>query len=330
MAGGKLETTFENGGRTFLLRVEDSAAAADYQKYEDLRNTVWGFPEDRLAGTRNMMCENFLHEGSSLFIGAFVADEAGRFPREAASLAGFCYGFVGVRDKSRGFRDPANLWFYAQYLGVRPEFQSFGLGVRLKEFQREALLEHYGVTQVVCTFDPLTAVNAQRNIRHFGMEVVEYRVATYGEYGGLLNRLDVPTDRLFMSWDLTRPPGTRAAVSVPAGTPRLFQVRTERVSGTSGETDVEVAGEPDLSLGTASLGTSSVGAEVLLLPVPRDFYALLRETNVADPAVRGIPLDWRLKTRRALLDLLGRGYRIADFRRAENPPFDPAYILKRV
>ena len=320
MAGAKFETTFASGGRTFLLRVEDSAAAADYQKYEDLRNAVWGFPEDHLAGTRNMMCENFLHEGSSLFIGAFIADRAGRFPREAASLAGFCYGFVGLRDKSRGFRDPANLWFYAQYLGVRPEFQRFGLGVRLKEFQRETLLDHYGVTQVVCTFDPLTAVNALRNIRHFGMEVIEYRVATYGEYGGHLNRLDVPTDRLFMSWDLTRPPGAREAVAVPAGTPRVLQVRTQRVRARSGETDVEIAGEPDLTLTN----------ELLLLPIPRDFYALLSETDVDDPAVRGIPLDWRLKTRRALLDLLGRGYRIADFRRAVNPPFDPAYILKRV
>ncbi len=319
MAGARLEKTVESEGGRFLLRVEDSSTAADYQKYEDLRNTVWGFPEDHLAGTRNMMCENFLHEGSSLFIGAFAAEGAGPARRDAGRLVGFCYGFVGLRDKTRGFRDPANLWFYAQYLGVLPEFQKCGLGVRLKEFQREILLERYGVTQVVCTFDPLTAVNARRNVRHFGMEVVEYRVATYGEYGGFLNRLDVPTDRFFMAWDLGRPPGPGADVAVPAGTRRVLEVRPERVAGASGETELEIAGEIH----------PSGGREVLLLPIPADFYRLLRETDVPDPAVRGIPLDWRLKTRRLFLELLGGGYRVADFRTTEGPRPRNEYVLAR-
>ena len=110
----------------------------------------------------------------------------------------------GVRDKEAGFRDRSNLRFYSQYAGVRKAYQSYGLGILIKEFQREMVLGILGVSTVICTYDPLTGVNAHRNVRHFGMDVLEYRVATYGEYGGLLNRLDVPTDRFLMSWDLER------------------------------------------------------------------------------------------------------------------------------
>jgi len=320
MAGAKLEKTVESRGRRFLLRVEDSSAAADYQKYEDLRNAVWGFPDDHLAGTRNMMCESFLHEGSSLFVGAFAADEAGRFSRDASRLAGFCYGFVGLRDKTRGFRDPANLWFYAQYTGVRPEFQSYGLGVRLKEFQREVLLERYGVTLVVCTFDPLTAINAHRNIRQLGMAVVDYRVSTYGEYGGFLNRLDVPTDRFFMAWDLERTP-VRPEYDFEAAlaAPRPVWTGERRVAGKSSELDLEVVEgtNPDAS------------GDPLLIRIPLDFYRMLQETDVADGAIRRIPLDWRMATRTVFQALFARGYRVVDFRKAEGRASAHYYVLTR-
>ncbi|MBE0713686.1 MAG: hypothetical protein IH583_15040 [Candidatus Aminicenantes bacterium] len=97
--------------RRFLLRVETSHESGDYGMYEDLRNAIWDFPDDRLSGTRNMMCENVFHEGGSLFIGAFVEAPGGGFAAEGKDLVGFCYGFVGVRDKEVGFRDRSNLRF---------------------------------------------------------------------------------------------------------------------------------------------------------------------------------------------------------------------------
>jgi len=320
MTRANLEKTLESRGRRFLLRVEDSSDAADYKKYEDLRNEVWGFPEDHLAGTRNMMCENFLHEGSSLFIGAFAGDEAGGFSRAAARLVAFCYGFVGLRDKTRGFRDPANLWFYAQYTGVRPEYQSYGLGVCLKEFQREVLLEHYGVTQVVCTFDPLTAINAHRNIRQFGMAVVDYRVSTYGEYGGFLNRLDVPTDRFFMAWDLERKLGRpEYDFGAALATPRPIWTGERRVAGKSSELELEVVEGTD----------PDAAGDPLLVRIPFDFYKMLRETDVADGEVRRIPLDWRMATRTIFQALFARGYRVVDFLKAEGGASAHYYVLSR-
>lgn len=66
----------------------------------------------------------------------------------------------------------------------------------------------------------------------------------------------------------------------------------------------------------------------ILVPIPADFYRMLRETDVEDPAVRAIPLDWRLRTRRVFQELFGRGYRVADFLRGTGPRPDNAYLLK--
>lgn len=53
------EKLIVSGDKKFLLRVENSDQSADYQKYENLRQAIWEFADDHLAGTRNLMCENF-------------------------------------------------------------------------------------------------------------------------------------------------------------------------------------------------------------------------------------------------------------------------------
>jgi predicted GNAT superfamily acetyltransferase len=316
-----LEKTVADKGRKFLLRVETSHEAGAYQKYEDLRNEIWGFPDDHLAGTRNMMCENFLAEGSSVFIGAFAEAGDGGFPTEGGNLVGFCYGFVGIDDKDIGFRDPRNLRFYSQFAGIRREYQSHGLGIQIKEFQRQVVLNRLGVGTMICTYDPLTGINAHRNIHHFGMEVEEYRVATYGEYGGLLNRSDVASDRLLMTWDLRRKPRAGQTASGPqyAGARRVFVVEERRVNGKGGAVDVEVIRQADLP----------AEAEILLVQIPLDFYRMLEVTGVAETEVRRIPADWRLHTREAFLSLFGRGYRVVDFLKAESGRPGNFYVLRK-
>lgn len=310
-----------SAGRTFRIRVETSPDAADYAKYDRLRDEIWGFPQDHLAGTRNLMCESFLHDGSSLFLAAYEAGPEGTFPESDERLAGFAYGFVGIRDKSKGFRSPDNLWFYAQYTAVKPAFQGSGLGVAIKEYQRDVLRAVFGLRHVVCTYDPLTGVNAYRNIHHFGMAVLEYRTATYGEYGGRLNRLDVPSDRFFMDWDLEAPPRRPAfdLADLLEGAVPVLQVEKRTVTGRSGPLELEVIGgaAPD------------PGGPFALVRIPRDFYLMLRETDVDDSSVRRIPLDWRLATREAFLSLFERGYRAIDFRGVRRPDPESWYILSR-
>jgi hypothetical protein len=52
-------------GKNFLFKVENSDHPRDYAKYEELRNEIWGDPKDSLPGARNMMCTNFLYDGSN-------------------------------------------------------------------------------------------------------------------------------------------------------------------------------------------------------------------------------------------------------------------------
>jgi len=309
-------------GKKFLFKVETSSRSSDYAKYEELRDEIWGFPEDNLPGTRNMMCENFLHEGSSLFVAVYQEEAGGGFREDRESLVGFSYGFVGVKDKAVAFKSLDNLWFYSQYTGVKTGFQGRGLGILIKEFQRDILQDAFGVHTVTCTYDPLTGVNAHRNVHRFGMEVLEYKAATYGEYGGLLNRADVPTDRFFMSWNLKKPEGRPSRRSEAGWEDGRLVVRTEysNVQGKTRPIELEVVKDIDLEL----------RSDLLFVQIPLDFYIMLRETDVSDPGVRRIPLDWRMRTRQAFKSLLAKGYQVIDFRKTTGPKPGNFYILQRL
>jgi len=314
------EKTIAVQGRRFLLKVETSAESDDYAKYDDLRQTIWGFPDDHLAGRRNMMCESYLHEGGSLFLAAYAEAESGGFVEDAGHLVGFAYGFAGVRDKAVAFKSLENLWFYAQYTGVLPAWQGFGLGSALKAFQGEVVSQTLGIFEVVCTYDPLTGVNARRNVHYFGMRVLDYRAATYGEYGGFLNRRDVPTDRFFMSWDLRRT--VRPATDIEAVRRQgrdILTVEKKTVAGASGRVELECVRKADLS----------GEPRFRVVRVPADYYLMLRETDVANPEVRRIPLEWRMATRRVFQDSLSRGFDVSDFIELPGSPGAHAYILRR-
>jgi len=316
----KKEKVIESKGRKFLLRFEDSKRASDYAKYEALRMRIWGEPTDHLCGVRNMEGENYFHEGSSMFIGVFVANEKGEFPLDEEHLIGFAYGYVGVWDKSLGFRQTENLKFYSQYAGVRPDFQGYGLGVEIKKFQKEILLDIYGVNWATCTYDPLTAVNAYRNIHIFGMEVVEYRVDCYGGFGGYLNRGDIPTDRFYLRWNLIQTP-ERPRYSLGDLLTQdclATQTKFQEIRGRFGQVELPVITKVNTNLNTPWLA----------IEIPADFYLMLRETDVEKEDVRRIPLQWRLKTREVFLAMLGKGYQIVDFaRQSDGQRWRTFYIL---
>lgn len=316
-----IETIVTLKGKRFLLRVETSDDAAAYAKYEALRNEIWGFPEDNLPGSRNLMCENFFHEGTALLIAAYEETGSGELTDDPARFVAFSYGFVGVKDKAIAFSRLENLRFYSQYLGIKESHRSFGLGLAIKEFQRQNVRDLFGISTITCTYDPLTAVNAWRNVRYFRMAVEAYRVATYGEYGGLLNRLDIPSDRFFMAWDLRkeiRKESEAQDSEFSSGRP-VVTVDERLVRGRSGPVRLEVVGDVILN----------IDDDVVFVRIPRDFYFMLRETDVGDEAVRRIPLDWRLKTRQVFQTLLAGGYRVADFIRTRDEGGENFYVLKK-
>jgi len=292
-------------GRSFLLKAEQSPSPGDYSKYERLRMAIWGEPADPFSGERNCLCENYFDLGGSVFLAAYSLNEVDGLDEKWDNFAGFSYGYVGVRDKTVGYRKVDNLCFYSQYTGIKPSFQGFGLGAAIKEFQKKLVLDLLGVSLISCTYDPLTSVNAARNIHSFGMDVLEYKEALYENFSGRLNRMDVPSDRFYILWDLKK------ERMKPAGDFSLFDktdafvVRGDPVSiqGRSGRVELErvkrmpIRGDVDR----------------VLLEIPSDFYRMLRETDVDDPETRRLPLEWRLTTREVFRECFDAGFRVADF-----------------
>ncbi len=311
----ELEVVQEIEGRRFLLAVETTGRAEDYCKYEQLRSQIWEDPEDAFSGPRNMASENYYNNGSSLFIGIFTEDEQGCFQKDQDHLAAFTFGYVGVKDKDIAYRESRNLVFYSQYAAVRPDFQGFNLGMRLKEFQKQKVQQILGVQTITCTFDPLVGVNAYRIIHALGMEIISYKDACYEGFAGRLNRLDVPSDRFWVSWDLLKQvsrPGYDIKELMAAGCLAVGS-DVQEVQGKTGPIRLETAQAGDFIFADEGGHTGGQEPDFALVEIPYDYYRMLQETDVTDPEVRSIPLQWRRQTRQAFHALLGRGYRIIDF-----------------
>ncbi len=310
-------------GKSFLLNVETSHDQLEYQKYDDLRFEIWEEPKDKMSGIRNMVCENYFNDGSALFIAVYVAEENDEFIEDKEHFVGFSYGFVGVKDKNVGFRDSDNFIFYSMYTGVKDVYLNYGLGILIKKFQKKTLLSIFGVSTVSCTFDPLTGINAYRNIHFFGMDVVDYKVDHYGSFGGRLNRVDIPCDRFYINWRLKKDI-RRPEIEIHKLLNNGHLVLSSEIREVEGkDRRVPLAVPKDLNCGLEE--------EFLLIEIPYDFYTMVQTTDVPDETIRKIPLDWRLKTRKAFLALFERGYKIIDFLSIEHGKrIRDFYVLKRI
>ncbi len=301
----KFDTIHTLKGKRFLFKIESSQDLSDFVRYENLRFEIWGDPHDSLAGVRNLGVENYFHDGSNCLIGVYIEDARGNFKEDEYHLVGFAYGYVGVKDKNLGFRDIENVIFYSQYVGVKKEYQSYSLGALIKEFQKKIVLDLYGLSTITCTYDPLVGVNAYRNIHLFRMCVAKYCVSRYQGFEGNLNRADVPSDRLSIFWNL-REKGQLPEYDLKKLVDAHHLVvdsEVDEVAGKSGPLRAELVKPANLGL----------DHDLLLIEVPFDFYTILQETNVPDESVRQIPRDWRMETRKAFQELLGRGYSVLDF-----------------
>ena len=137
------------------------------------------------------------------------------------------------------------------------------------------------------------------------MSIIEYCVSRYEGFKGNLNRADVPSDRLSVLWDLKKKEQAPDYDLKKLINPPHLVISSEmgEVAGKSGSLRAELVRPAELGL----------DQDLLLIEVPFDFYTILQETDVPDDSVRKIPLDWRMETRKAFLELLGRGFTVLDF-----------------
>src|SRR5262250_1102529 len=164
------------------VQIRRAHGLEDYQRVVELEKEVWNFTDTAdLTAVPILMIAN---EFGGLVL---VAEES------SGRLIGFSMANLGwTRDKK--------LFWWSHMTAVARQYQSRGVGFRLKLRQREEALAS-GIDEIHWTFDPLQALNAHFNLRKLGVIVREYEENVYGHSTSRLHQ-GLPTDRFVAEWRL--------------------------------------------------------------------------------------------------------------------------------
>lgn len=243
------------------------AGIDEFEACHRLQQRVWGADfRDVVSPVLLMVIE----QNGGLVAGAFDGER----------LLGFVFGFTG--------REDGACYHWSHMLAVDPDARGRGLGRRLKQFQRKAMLEA-GIDTVLWTFDPLVARNAHLNLNRLGASISDYVTDKYGTGTGSRLHASLGTDRFVARWDLD---SARVERSLAGGAePGLPE-------------DAEVAVEAEEGDVTRPISRSPLpDGRAVCVEIPRDIQAVKRDTPEA--ASR-----WRELTAAALRHYLSSGYTI--------------------
>jgi predicted GNAT superfamily acetyltransferase len=150
-----------------------------------LQRDVFALPEVELSPVRHLIVTK---NAGGFTLGAYDGER----------LVGFV---LSVPAFMRGERA-----FYSHMTAVHGEYQSYGIGGRLKWAQRTRALAE-GVRYIKWTFEPVKSRNAYFNLEKLGAIVSEYEENFYGvDYTTAPgHELGLASDRLFAEWHLDSP-----------------------------------------------------------------------------------------------------------------------------
>jgi predicted GNAT superfamily acetyltransferase len=272
------------------IRIRLARTRADFDACVHLQRAVWGVSDLENTGALQLIAT--IHAGGLLQIAETTAAEA----------VGFAYAFPGLR---------AGIpYLHSDMVAVLREYQSRGVGVRLKWAQRDEALAR-GITLISWTYDPLQARNATLNLRRLGATAPEFVRDFYGITSSTLHH-GLPTDRLVVRWDLKSP---RVVARAQEGEPRrtVSTPPFPRINDVKWQGGWPVSSEPRLDL----------DAPQLLLEIPPDWDVLCQ----AAPRVADV---WHDIVRRAFEAYFARGYKATDFAPAEDGGRRrPLYVLRK-
>ncbi len=200
--------TSETAGtlKTDAIVIRKCAGIDEMRACVNLQQEVWNFTDAELVPLRLFVVAEKV---GGQVLGAFEANE----------LVGFTLAVPGARN--------GHPYLHSHMLAVRESHRNYGLGRRIKLFQRQDALAR-GFELIEWTFDPLEIKNAYLNLMRLGAITRRYNINQYGITSSPLQG-GLPTDRLVAEWWLSSnrvrtlldggslPPFTAAAaISVPA------------------------------------------------------------------------------------------------------------------
>ena len=150
-----------------------------------LQREVFGLPDLEISPVRHLIVTK--HAGG-FTLGAFAEEK----------LVGFVLSVPAFYGDDRKF-------FYSHMMAVKKDFQSYGIGARLKWAQRAEALNR-NVKFIKWTFQPIQGRNAYFNLEKLGVLIKEYKPNFYGtDYstsGEQSKKSGLDSDRLFAEWHL--------------------------------------------------------------------------------------------------------------------------------
>lgn len=293
-----------------MITYRDLTTLEEFAAVVALERDIWGPAYDDVVPVPILAVS--VHSGGIL-IGAFDPSRASGSPRPgtphlaSSAMIGFVYSLPGIKDGK-----PTQ---WSHMAGVLPEYQSRGLGYRLKLLQRERAL-NAELDLIQWTYDPLQAMNAHLNFAKLGVVCGEYAVNLYGVSASPLHGCN-PTDRFVADWWIRKPHVARrlSAAEVALAFRPAIPIRDQsvadavRVNRAAPANEWHDCADVDLAL----------DARRLLVEIPMGFTEMLSRA----PA---LALDWRLATRGIFTTYFGRGYRAVEFL-LDRPARKGAYLL---
>ena len=136
------------------LKIRECTELDELAECVQLQREVFGLPEIELSPVRHLVVTR---NAGGHSLGAWDGEK----------LAGFTLSVPAYINGRRAI--------YSHMTGVRPEYQSVGVGASLKWAQRARALAD-GIDYIRWTFEPAKARNAFFNLEKLGASVREYRV----------------------------------------------------------------------------------------------------------------------------------------------------------
>jgi predicted GNAT superfamily acetyltransferase len=275
------------------VKIRPINTLTDLRKCHEIQRATWGFTDLMVFPYTQLISS--AHNGGVL-LGAYYGPD----------LVGFVYGYLGMSG--------TKLYLFSQRMGVLPDYQSQGIGMKLKLAQRDQMLRK-GIDLIVWTYDPLLGKNASLNIEKLGGIVRHYARDIYGAVNNPL-QVGLSTDRFLLEWELM---GNRVRERIRSTAPRpkaehwLEPNQYKFVNYAAWEGNLPRPMASDLELDD----------EVLLVQIPPDLNAIKRVDL-------GIARGWRESTRDIFETYFRRGYVLTGFARSSEAQMPNIYKMERL